>query len=79
MTKRVAQKQPKFEPWRPIDSAPKNGTEIEARGHNWGDKTRGMHRLIVYWNGKEWRDAYDEDSTLKYLIEWRPYDGQKHR
>jgi hypothetical protein len=70
--------QPKFEPWRDLATAPRDGTEIEARGYNWGDKTRGRHRYITYWDGQGWRDAYDEDLTLRYLEEWRPYNGEKH-
>lgn len=60
--------------WGPIDTAPLDGTEIEARGYNWGDKTRGRHRVKAFWDEDRavWRDASDEDSTLKYLHEWRP-------
>lgn len=64
--------------WQPIETAPQDGTEIQARGYNWGDKTRGRHRCIAYWDGKVWRDAEDEDLTRSYLYEWRPLDGEKH-
>lgn len=57
--------------WQSMKTAPRDGTEIEARGFNWGDRTRGRHRVTAYWNGAEWRDANDEDSTLHYLEQWR--------
>jgi hypothetical protein len=75
---KAAAKATRVRPWQKIATAPKDGTEIEVRGYNWGDRTRGRHRMIAYWNGGEWRDAHDENSSLHYLDEWRPYDGQKH-
>lgn len=63
--------------WQPIATAPKDGSWVLARGHNWGDRSRGRHMLTAYWDGKAWRDAKDEDSTLYYLSEWRPFAAQR--
>ena len=63
--------------WKPIETAPKDGTWITARGHNWGDRTRGRHMRTAYWDGSVWRDAADEDTTLSYLIEWKPSAAQR--
>lgn len=63
--------------WQPIETAPKDGTEIQARGYNWGDRTRGRHRVLAKWWGNEWHDADDEDTVLKYLTEWRPNSSDR--
>jgi len=58
--------------WLPISTAPTDGTEIQARGFNWGDRTRGRHRVKAFHRNGKWIDADDEDSTLHYLDEWKP-------
>lgn len=52
-----------------------DGTEIFARGHNYGDPKRGRHRVIAFFGADgKWRDANDEDSILLYLTEWLPHE-----
>lgn len=63
--------------WQPIETAPKDGSWIRVRGFNWGDRTRGRHRMTAYWDGNVWRDAADEDSALHYLTDWKPAAAQR--
>jgi hypothetical protein len=46
-------------PWKPIETAPKDGTEVLVYGHE--------HYTIAQWSGSEWRDIGD--------IGWAGMDG----
>ncbi len=55
--------------WQPIETAPKDGRPVWARGYDYGDKSQGEHRRWAWWNGRYWQDASD-DSILTHLTEW---------
>ncbi len=61
--------------WRPIDSAPKDGRPVWARGNNWGDPSKGRHCQWAYWDGADWIAAGVDGATLTYLIEWMENDN----
>ena len=40
--------------WQPIDEAPKDGTVILARGHDFGDTTRKKHTAWAFYENGIW-------------------------
>lgn len=58
------------EGWMPMDTAPRDGTEFLARGHNWGIPARGRHRHVVKWLDDKFVAADDEDLHLQFLTDW---------
>ena len=59
--------------WLPIAVAPKDGRPVWARGHNFGDPSRGLHQTWVWWDGSAWRDTnVQEPSHMIHLFEWLP-------
>lgn len=61
--------------WQPIDTAPKDGGPVWAKGENYGDSINyGHHCCWAYWDGKYWRGAEIEQPILKYLTEWMTHD-----
>lgn len=61
--------------WQPIDTAPRDGRPVWARGDNWGHQEKGQHCCWAWHDGANWKSAdSDEDgqTTLAYLREWLP-------
>jgi hypothetical protein len=61
--------------WKPIDSAPKDGTWIKVRGHDFGDKTRKRHYAIAFYENGFWNEVGSEGGLLYYLDGWHPLAG----
>lgn len=59
--------------WRPIETAPKDGSEFVARGFNYNDPAKGRHHEIAHWNGVAFVATPDGMSiVLDYLTDWAP-------
>lgn len=65
--------------WRPIESAPKDGTPVVALGNNFGDPSRGHHvEIVVYdaedecWHRQTKRRRASSIEALDYLTHWQP-------
>jgi hypothetical protein len=61
--------------WQPIETAPRDGTIIKARGRDFGSVDGAFHRRICWWeedgfNGPGWYSA--DDCHLQYLESWKP-------
>lgn len=60
--------------WNPISTAPKDGTWIKARGHDWGDTTLRKHQAIAYYENGNWWEVGSAGGRLDYLAEWAQLD-----
>lgn len=59
--------------WRPIETAPKDGSEFVARGFNYNDPAKGRHHEIAHWDGVAFGATPDGMSiVLDYLTDWAP-------
>jgi|GEM_PF-5340035 len=59
--------------WQPIETAPKDGRPVWAKGNNWGKTDAGEHFCWVYWDGDSWQSQSCSDhgsSTMLYLVAW---------
>jgi hypothetical protein len=59
--------------WQPIDSAPKDGTWLKVRGHDYGDRTRKRHYAIAFYDNGIWNEVGSEGGLLYYLDGWKPW------
>jgi hypothetical protein len=58
--------------WQTIDTAPKDGTWIKVRGHDFGDRTRRRHYAIAFYDHENWNEVGSEGGLLYYLDGWQP-------
>jgi hypothetical protein len=58
--------------WQPIESAPRDGTRVYAKGRDFGKPDGDEHFVWVVWELGEWLEADDENSTCWHLTHWMP-------
>lgn len=58
--------------WQPIETAPKDGTWVKVRGHDYGDRARKRHHAIAFYENDVWHEVGSEGSILYYLDGWKP-------
>jgi hypothetical protein len=59
--------------WELIDTAPKDGSPVWARGWDWGKSDSTRHYGWVFWGGDGgWFWAGEGDSTAEHLTDWMP-------
>ena len=58
--------------WQPIETAPKDGTQVIAAGRNFGAST-DWHRVIAEWRENAWvGEDFMMGETYDYLTHWQP-------
>lgn len=73
--------------WQPIETAPKDGTQILVAGNDLGDPRNGQHICVAEWcqdartfeqlareEGSDFSGWYDasDDGPLLFLTHWMP-------
>lgn len=58
--------------WQDIGTAPRDGTWIQVRGHDFGDRTRNRHYAIAFFDNGNWNEVGSASGVLYYLDGWRP-------
>lgn len=67
--------------WQSIETAPKDGTQILATGHNYGNPEMSRHYAVVQWTERGWVDQEDKSDLWEdaeppfpytYLTHWSP-------
>ncbi|WP_027584384.1 hypothetical protein [Bradyrhizobium sp. Ai1a-2] len=57
--------------WKPIDTAPTDGTWINVRGWDFGMKGSRRHYTTAFFEDGRWIEASSDASKLRYLTEWQ--------
>lgn len=58
------------EGWKPIATAPKDGTAFFVKGRDWGNPNGRLHYNYAAWSEGAWRPVDDESQELAYLTDW---------
>ena len=57
--------------WKPIDSAPTDGTWIKVRGWDFGIEGSRRHYAIAFYRGSAWLEVGGNGNRLRYLTDWQ--------
>ena len=62
--------------WRPIETAPKDGRPVWARGWNFNKEENGYHYQWAWWNADEghWESQYPNPSAMLFVRQWLAVD-----
>jgi hypothetical protein len=58
--------------WQDIETAPRDGSRVYAKGRDFGNPEGDEHFCWVVWERGEWLDADDENTTCMYLTHYLP-------
>lgn len=58
--------------WKPMDTAPHDGTWIKAWGWNYGVKGSTKHYSITFYESGAWQEVGSGGGQLQYLEGWKP-------
>jgi hypothetical protein len=57
--------------WKPIESAPTDGTTIKVRGWDFGIEGSQRHYAIATFKDGKWIDFDNNGNQLRYLTDWQ--------
>jgi hypothetical protein len=62
--------------WQPIETAPKDGRPVWARGWNFNKEENGYHYQWAWWNADEghWESQYPNPSAMLFVRQWLAVD-----
>ena len=63
--------------WKPMDTAPKDGTWLKVRGWDFGVPGNKRHYAIAFFEDTDWHEVGSEGSLLYYLTDWHPLSPQE--
>lgn len=58
--------------WKPIDTAPKDGTWLKVRGWNYGVTGGKRHYGIAFYHDEVWNEIGSAGGIFYYLTDWQP-------
>jgi hypothetical protein len=57
--------------WKPIDTAPTDGTWIKVRGWDFGIEGSRRHYGTAFYEDGKWIEVGSNGNQLRYLTEWQ--------
>ena len=57
--------------WKPIESAPTDGTWIKVRGWDFGVKGSRRHYNTAFYENGSWREVGSNGGQLRHLTDWQ--------
>jgi hypothetical protein len=65
--------------WKPIDSAPTDGTWVKVRGWDFGIEGSRRHYAVAFYEGGVWLEVGGNGNQLRYLTDWQELTQQHNK